>query len=159
MKIYKTKSLVRPNKYNFSVNAIEKSHFWHSGVISEEKANEDLDTNSQVKCQESGSKVFSMRLESDINQEFLEDAKFGSKHEKGNQASFRGDALTVEEELIPDYEIPVSANKLKDRAKKKSNTDSSETEKSYESQSSVNRENDDSRIEERFQLKNMAELM
>ncbi|GBN12481.1 hypothetical protein AVEN_135988-1 [Araneus ventricosus] len=69
MKISKIKSLVKPNKNNVSVNAIEKSHSLHSKVISEGKGNEALDTISQVKCQESGNKAFSIKTVSDINQE------------------------------------------------------------------------------------------
>ncbi|GBM02991.1 hypothetical protein AVEN_14506-1 [Araneus ventricosus] len=155
VKISKTKSLVRPNKNNVSVNAIEKSHFLQSEVISEENGNEALDTISQVKCQESGNKAFSIKTVSDVNQEIIEDAEFGSEPELENQTSFRENKLTEEDELISDYEIPVSADRLNDNAQKKSNTDSSETEISYESHwSSVNIENDESLIEVRIEHEN-----
>ncbi|GBM14210.1 hypothetical protein AVEN_167297-1 [Araneus ventricosus] len=111
MKVCKTKILVRSNKYRFSVNPIEKSNFLHSEVISEEKGNEALNTISQVKCQESGNKAFSMKTVSDINQEIIEDVEFGSEPEKVNQTTFRENKLTEEDELISDYEILVSANR------------------------------------------------
>ncbi|GBN24106.1 hypothetical protein AVEN_4061-1 [Araneus ventricosus] len=98
-----TKISKRQNKYRFSVNAIEKSHFLHSEVISEEKGNEALDTISLVKCQESGNKAFSIKTISDINQEIIEDVEFGSETEKENQTSFRENKLTEEDELISDY--------------------------------------------------------
>ncbi|GBN09984.1 hypothetical protein AVEN_269273-1 [Araneus ventricosus] len=128
-----TKISKRPSKYCFSVKAIEKPHVLHSEVISEEKGNEALDTISLVKCQESGNKAFTINNVSDINQEIIEDVEFGSEPEKENQTSFRENKLTEEDELISDYEIPVSANRLNDSAQKKSNTDSYGTEISYES--------------------------
>ncbi|GBN01093.1 hypothetical protein AVEN_198805-1 [Araneus ventricosus] len=73
MKISKTKNLVRPNKYRFSANAIEKSQFLQTEVISEVRGNGALDTISQVKCQESGNKVLSIKTESDVDKDFLED--------------------------------------------------------------------------------------
>ncbi|GBN66339.1 hypothetical protein AVEN_104830-1 [Araneus ventricosus] len=84
MKISETKRLVRPNKNNASVNAIEKSHFLRPEVISE-VGDETLDTISQVNCKESECKDFSIKSESDINKEFLEDAEFGSEPEQENQ--------------------------------------------------------------------------
>ncbi|GBM54061.1 hypothetical protein AVEN_220619-1 [Araneus ventricosus] len=56
---------------------------------------------------------WTIKAVSDISQEINEDAEFGSEPEKENQTSFRESALTAEDELIPDYEIPVSANRLK----------------------------------------------
>ncbi|GBN13598.1 hypothetical protein AVEN_260749-1 [Araneus ventricosus] len=103
-----TKISKRPNKYRFPVNAIEKSHFLHSEVILEEKGNEALDIISLVKCQESGNKAFSIKTVSDINQEIVEDVEFGSETEKENQTSFRENKLTEEDELISDYEIPIT---------------------------------------------------
>ncbi|GBO08508.1 hypothetical protein AVEN_205967-1 [Araneus ventricosus] len=87
MEIFKTKSLVRPNKNNVSVNTIEESHFLQSEVISEVGDDETLDTISQVNCQESKCKDFSIKSESDINKEFLEDTDFGSKPEQENQTA------------------------------------------------------------------------
>ncbi|GBL87328.1 hypothetical protein AVEN_270575-1 [Araneus ventricosus] len=145
MKISKTKSLVRPNKCRFPVNAIEKSHFLHSEVISGEKGNEALDAISQVKCHESRNKSFSMKIVSDINQEIIEDAEFGSEPEKEKQTRFRNNTLTVDYELIPDYKIPANANRLKNSAQKKPNTDSSETKTLNENPLiSVMGDNDDS---------------
>ncbi|GBO10122.1 hypothetical protein AVEN_147150-1 [Araneus ventricosus] len=87
MKIFKTKSLVRPNKNNVSVNAIEESHFLQSEVISEIGDDETLDTISQVNCQDSKCIDFSIKSESDINKEFLEDTDFGSEPEQENQTA------------------------------------------------------------------------
>ncbi|GBM01880.1 hypothetical protein AVEN_218998-1 [Araneus ventricosus] len=84
MKISETKSLVRPNKNNVSVNAIKKSHFLQPEVISEVD-DETLYSISQVNCQESECKDFSIKSESDINEEFLEDADFGSEPEHENK--------------------------------------------------------------------------
>ncbi|GBO07144.1 hypothetical protein AVEN_77256-1 [Araneus ventricosus] len=124
-----TKILKRPNKYSFSVNAIE-------GLTS---------------C---------TRKSFQKKREIIEDAEFGSEPEKEHQTSFRENKLTEKDELISDYEIPVSANRLNDSAQKKSNTDSSETEISYKSHlSSVNTENDESLIEMRIEKEDMAELM
>ncbi|GBN48967.1 hypothetical protein AVEN_107651-1 [Araneus ventricosus] len=140
----------------------EESHFLHSEVISEEKGNEALDTILQANCQESGNKVLSIKTEPDVDQEFLEDADFGSVPEQENERSFRevGNRIIEKAELISDDKIPVSANRLNDSAQKKPNIDSSETEISYKSHfSSVNRGNDESQIEMRIEKDDMAELM
>ncbi|GBM80594.1 hypothetical protein AVEN_167898-1 [Araneus ventricosus] len=102
IKISKTKGLVRPSKNNFSINAIGEYHFLHPVVNSKEKGNEVLYTISQVKCQEYGSKVFSIKKESDVGKEFLEVVDFGSEQE--NESSFReaDNAVIQEDELIPD---------------------------------------------------------
>ncbi|GBO04159.1 hypothetical protein AVEN_184329-1 [Araneus ventricosus] len=155
-----TKISKRPNKYSFFCKCDWRSHFLHSEVISEEKGNETLDTILQVKCQESGNKAFSIKTISDMNQEIIKDAEFGSEPEKERQTSFRENKLTEEDELISDCEIPVSANRLNDSAQKKSNIDSTETEISYKSHlSSVNTENDEYLIEMRIEKEDMAELM
>ncbi|GBM64320.1 hypothetical protein AVEN_25933-1 [Araneus ventricosus] len=155
-----TKISKRPDNYRFSVNAIERSHFLHSEVISEENGNETLDTISQVKCQKSGNKAFSIKTVSDVNQEIIEDVEFGSESEKENQTSFRENKLTEEDELNSGYEILVSANRLNDSAQKEFHRASSETEISYESHlSSVNRENDESLIEVRIEHEDTDELM
>ncbi|GBM16790.1 hypothetical protein AVEN_9379-1 [Araneus ventricosus] len=86
MKISKAKRLVRPNKNNVSVNAIEESHFLQPEVISE-VGDEILDTISQVNCQELECKDFSIKSESDINKEFLEDADFGFEPEQENHTA------------------------------------------------------------------------
>ncbi|GBM00606.1 hypothetical protein AVEN_77402-1 [Araneus ventricosus] len=86
MKISKTKSLVRPKKSNVSVNAIEESHFLQPEVISEVD-DETLDSISQVNCQESECKDFSIKSESDMNKKFLEDADFGSEPEQENKTA------------------------------------------------------------------------
>ncbi|GBO16084.1 hypothetical protein AVEN_15236-1 [Araneus ventricosus] len=159
MKISKTKSLVRRNKYSSSVNAIEKSHFWNS-VISEEKGNEALDSILQANFQESGNKVLSIKTEFDVDKKFLEDVEFGSETEEESQTSFRENTLTVEDELIPDYEIPVSANRLNSSAQKKLNINSVYKEISNESQLfSVNRKNDESQIEMRIEHEDIDEIL
>ncbi|GBN06169.1 hypothetical protein AVEN_125797-1 [Araneus ventricosus] len=92
MKISKTKSLVRPKKNNVSANAIEESHFLQSEVISEVD-DETLDSISQVNCQESECKDFSIKSEFDTNMEFLVDADFGSEPE---QESLTAESLATE---------------------------------------------------------------
>ncbi|GBM38618.1 hypothetical protein AVEN_71507-1 [Araneus ventricosus] len=68
--------------------------------------------------------------------------------------------MLTEEELIPEYEIPVSANILNVSAQNEPNIEYSETEIANESQwSSVNGENNESQIEMRIEHEDMAELM
>ncbi|GBN77385.1 hypothetical protein AVEN_104918-1 [Araneus ventricosus] len=156
IKISKSKNLTRLKKINISVNAIEESHFFHLEVISKEMGNEALDIILQPKCQLSERKIFSIKTESDINRESLEDVEFGSEAEQENERSFREvvNAITVEDELIPDYGIPVSAIRLNNSAQKESNIESSETEIAKENQLfSVNGENDESQIEIRMEKK------
>ncbi|GBM20194.1 hypothetical protein AVEN_216623-1 [Araneus ventricosus] len=97
-----------------TINATEETHFLQPEVISDARSNEALDNILKANCQISGNEVFSLKTESDVTQKFLEDTDFGSEPEQENERSFRevNNAIIVEEELIPDYEIPVSAESV-----------------------------------------------
>ncbi|KAF8773897.1 TOG array regulator of axonemal microtubules like protein [Argiope bruennichi] len=167
MKVLKAKGVVRSNKNkNASVSSIEESHFLQPEIISDTGVDETLDVTLQASCQESKDKTLSIKSESDINQEFLEDIDFDFDTEQEKEESLKKDdiTLTVEDELIPDSEfsgdldntvieqcdetIPdyedseSENNKLKDSAQNESNIDTSETEMAKDSHlSTVDEEN------------------
>ncbi|GBM51239.1 hypothetical protein AVEN_73850-1 [Araneus ventricosus] len=134
IKFSKTKGLVGQNKNQVPISSNEESKFLQPEVISKVRGNESLNNILRADCQELGSEAFSMKAITDMNQEIFEDADFGSEPEQENDRSFRevDNKIIEKDELISDYQIPVSANRLNGRAQKKSNIYSFKMKISYD---------------------------